>query len=580
MGNRPAAIDNAVNPAALPLEEYNRDTEPWLAPDAEVDEYLRAHLAAAREDPLEYADLAMAWEEQTVHRHGIHQLIQGAITAAQADGKHCVLVMPPEHGKTSQIAKRIVWQIGSAIRRGQNFRVGLTSADIDLAKRNLIAIRKTMMARLTREIWPELKPDTRASKSGGEWSKEKLYLEGQSAPCLEIFPFLGEATGARLDMLWADDVVTIKCQQSEAARIKAQASIHGTFLRRLTDGGTAIFSNNCWHREDPIHEMTKPERTPFLIVWLGYIGFERIYWRIYHPSPAWQDLGFGVEGELNLWKPWTEARLRDAYASDRLIYKRMFEQRAVLREDMRFPPCEEWATFDPFELQRQRLNARFYLWLDPAGGKNAHHHDYAAILVVMIAQDKQLYAVDCWMDKVIPEEQVEKVWQMHRRWGLTAAWAEVQAKDDKWIRIVFNAYQQALRESGDEAWKLSWYLRNQSRNKHSRIDAINGHMHNGFIKFPDGFQTNGIPSEKWRVLVHQMEDFPGKPIDHDDGPDALAGAIEVAEQGGPGPSEARQRDIEIAKLIGEGNQIRRPDAQTGQTGRLAPARKPGGGWGL
>lgn len=560
-------------PSASPsLDEYNRDTEPWLAPDAEVDEYLRAHLAAAREDPLEYADLAMAWEEQTVHRHGIHQLIQGAITAAQADGKHCVLVMPPEHGKTSQIAKRIVWEIGRAIRQGRNCRVGLTSADMDLAERNVVAIRKTMISRLTREIWPELKPDTRASKSGGEWSKRKLYLEGQSAPCVELFPFTGEATGARLDILWADDVVTIKCQESEAARIKAENAIHSTFLRRLTGNGIAIFSNNCWHREDPIHQMLQDDA--FLVVWLGYIGFERMYWRVHHPGASW---AFGDEGELELWKPWTPGRLKKV---KRLIYKRMFEQRAVLREDMRFPPCEEWATFDPYELQRQRLNARFYLWLDPAGGKNAHHHDYAAILVVMIAQDKQLYAVDCWMDKVIPEEQVEKVWQMHRRWGLTAAWAEVQAKDDKWIRIVFNAYQQALRESGDEAWKLAWYLRNQTRNKHSRIDSINGHMHNGFIKFPAGFQTNGIPAEKWRVLVNQMEDFPGKPIDHDDGPDALAGAIEVAEQGGPGPSGAKLQEVEHAKLIGESNQIRRPDAQTGLTGRLAPARNKNGGWGL
>ena len=526
------------------LDALNQDTEPWLADDAEVDDLLRAHVAEARENAGLYVELMLAYEGHEVVPHGIHVLMRDALDVCRRAGKHCVIVMPPEHGKSSQIAKWLVWQLGQE----PSLRIGLVSGDEDLAKRNLILTRKTILSVMNRCIFPQLVPDTKASKTGGEWSKERLYLQNMHAPCFEVFALDGNAEGVRLDVIWLDDAVTRKCHRSQAERERARSAIHGTWLSRVTRGGLCIFTNNVWHRDDAIHRML--ESPSFMVLWVGYAETDHFYWRVHHPAEGWEH---GEEGTLELWPCWDKARLEARRAEDRLTFKRLYNQKALLAEDTRFPPADQWHTYTPEELPQPGSGERLYAFLDPSGGKMVEREDYAALAVVMMGRDRQGFLIDCWIVRAIPEDQVAIGWEMHKKWkrrgyeGLHLLAVEMLPKDEQWLRGPFMRHQQELKEAGDPDWKLDWTIRNPRIHKNTRIEKINPHIRNGWLKFPEGFQKLALSGtqkgEHWARMVSMMEDFPF--ADHDDGPDSLSGAVEIAEAMGPaGGAEGRRERIE------------------------------------
>lgn len=524
--------------SAADLDIYNADDEPWLRDGAQVAGWVKARSAMARLDAEEYCDLALAVEGHSIQPHGVHHLMHESLRLCVKAGQHCTLVLPPEHGKTSQIAKFLVWMLGHNPR----LRIGLVSGDEDLAKRNMIAIRKTLCAPLTRIVFPELVPDTRASRTGGEWSKTRLYLEGMSYPAFEVFPRGGMVEGVRLDLVWMDDVVTRKCHRSEAERIEAKSAIHNTFLRRLTDKGIAIITNNCWHREDPIHQML--QSPSFTVLWVGYVGTDSIYWRIHHPPEGWE---IKTEGDLHRWEAvWPKARLDKVFLEDSLSYKRLYNQRAMLAEEARFGAHEDWHTYEPQDLPSAADGARVFAFLDPAGGRMVRHNDFAAISLVAIGFNRQLYLLDCWLARAVPEDQARMLWIMHRRAkelgypeGIHTAAVEMLPKDEGWMHGPIEAVQREIKAQGDPDWKLNWIVKNPptGMHKHTKIERYNSHVLRGWIKFPAGFEQlqyqAGAVGESWKQMIAQLEDFPPDAQGHDDGPDSLTGAIELAEGIGP-----------------------------------------------
>jgi hypothetical protein len=551
---------------------------PPLPPGVDAGKVLDALAVKAREDVEDYCDLMLMAEGKDVVPHGIHHLMQEALKVCKAAGKHLVMVLPPEHGKSSQIGKWLAWHLGHNLK----MRVGLVSGDYDLAERNLLGLRKTLTSPLNAKVFPKLKPDVKASKSGGEWSKRRLYLAGNQDPSFEIFPLDGDCEGVRLDVIWLDDAVTRKCHRSEAERERAHSAIHGTWLSRVTRGGFCIFSNNVWHRADAIHQMT--QSPSFMTLWVGYVETDYMYWRVHFPAEGWK---FGESGTLKLWGVWDKKRLEDRRNEDRLVYKRLYGQKALLAEETRFPPADEWHVYGEEELPRPGDGERVVAFLDPAGGRGAKNEDYASIMTVLIDKQRQMYLLDVWMKRGVPQDQVAAIWAAHRNVkrmgyrGIDAVEIEMLPKEQLWLEEPIRRFQAEMKARGDEDWKLNWLVNHPREKKEARIERINNHVRNGWLKFPKDFRKwmleGGERGEMWNAFVGQVEDFPF--ADHDDGPDALAGAVLLAEQRGPVRGRVEDEESLARRLVREGREAMRANV-IGRRLRDGGWKKNVGKWGF
>lgn len=489
---------------------------------------MAATLARARDNFRYYINCMIAGVDgDSVHPHEFQDLIDDSLARCAKAGKHCVIVAPPEHAKTTRVIRWAIWMRAHNPR----LRIGLTSGDQGRAEKSLTAIRKIILSDFNRAIFPAMMPDQSRSQARGEWNKTRLYLDGDTTdPSFEVYPFEGQVQGARIDILIADDVVGSTCKTSEADRLRVHGVIHGTWLNRLTAGGIAVILNNVWHREDPIHKMA--ESPSFHTLWIGYNGQDSLYWRVNAPVKGWKH---GDGGEMELWREvWPEHRLLAKYEADRFYYKQIFGGKAMLAEECVFPPHAEWKRYWPEDILRVETQMLLYAHLDPAGGKYVKKGDYACVCVIGIDINRIMYLLDvlCWRGDAL--EQAAVLWELHERFrtegvrGITRATVEVLPKDERWIWPLLetmNAKEQAIGNGLDIGMSSS------REPKHARIHTLLREIRQGFLRFPHDWEARMLKSPHVRNLTNQLEDFPLG--DHDDGPDALERAVRLAESEGP-----------------------------------------------
>jgi len=508
-------------------------------PNSELeDRLLLAYIAEARNDPLALSELLIAHSGLPVLRHPLQDMIARLLSHCIKGRRNLLIQAPPEHGKTSLVIPTLI----SEVARNPTLRAGIVSRDYDLAQEHLTKIRKAMLSLVCGAVFPELTPDHRMSAAGnkGEWSKVKLYLKGQSQPAFEAFPFTGGAEGHRLDLIWLDDVVTRGCLYSEAERKTAHSVIFDTFANRLTARGCLIVTNNCWHREDPIHEMRASES--FSTLWIGYDGTTGIRWRLSHPPEGWDG---EEEGIWPLWAQWPVDRLKSKMAEPGGAWRRLFEGRAIQPEDCRFPPSHEWARYDHSSISGDGV---LYAFLDPSGGRNAHKGDFAALMVVARRSDGSLDLLDCRVDRVTPARQIGWAFEMSAKWrrlfpaGFQVVKVELLPKDELWIRDQFKAECDKRREAGTE-WQVPFAVEYPREPKQARIERLEPGIREGWLRFPADLEERTRESADWRNLVNQLEEWPFG--DHDDAPDALAGAEAASRLTGPAFSGDALRGVGI-----------------------------------
>ena len=289
---------------------------------------------AARTRPLLFSNLLMASQNNKIHSHPLFSLMSSLFFTCYRQRRGLLIQAPPEHGKTSFIIPSLIW----VLAHKQNLKIGVVSKDKDLAEEHLIKIRKGIISSTRQYVFPNLEPDyNRSVADKGEWSKEKLYLVGETEPAFERYTLLGSSEGHRLDIVWCDDCVTRDCQYSETMRRRTSSAMFETFANRLTDNGMMIVTNNCWHKEDAIHKIKKNDT--FTTLWVGYNDVDSMYYKIIHPPRGWKKKKQGV---FPLWKQWPKKRLLKKMKEPESSWKRIWEGKAIAPEDSRFPPMESW----------------------------------------------------------------------------------------------------------------------------------------------------------------------------------------------------------------------------------------------
>jgi len=476
----------------------------------------------------------MAEAGETVYAHGMHDLITAFLLACRAESRHALIQMPPEHGKSARAWPFLVWCLGQSER----LRIGIVSADADLGEQHVSKIRKALTSPICQVVFPHIRPDFALSHvQHGEWSKRKLYLQGQADPAFEFYPLHARSEGHRLDVLWFDDVCTREGLFSEAERQRASAAVFGTYLNRLTapsegrPGGFVIWTNNCWYRDDAFHQARN--RTGFSTLWVAYDGVDALHWEVLHPPAGWR---YGVGGRLPLWSAvWPRERLIQKQAESAHYFTRLYEGRAIQAEECRFPSRNRWARYDEGDLARDLKYGQVFGFLDPSGGRSARKGDYAAAIAVLKVNEQRALLVNCYVARETPQQQINACFDIEREWlqrarGIRVFEIEALEKDHGWIAKPFLETSKRLAAHSDPACRLPWRLKGPHEPKESRIERLDPFIRNGWLLWPadleDRVLEGGMEGESWRLLAEQVEEWPM--ADHDDGPDALAGAMALA----------------------------------------------------
>ena len=497
-------------------------TEPSATPTAV--EQIHALALAARKSPIAFSELAIALSGHQVRRHPFQDLMIRFILACIAEKRNILIQAPPEHAKTSLVIPLLVWLLAQYPKK----KIGFVSADKDLSEEHLISTRKLMTSPLCQAAFPELRPDVRRSGvDRGKWSSEKLYLENHDRPAFETYSLFGPSEGHRLDFLLADDCVTRDCIESPAARAKSASALFLTFANRLSEDGAMIVLNNNWHREDAIHKMRASPS--YSTLWIGYRDVDALAWTIHNPPPGWSEES---EGEFDLWSHWPRERLIKKRESPSDAWVRLFEGRDVQPEDARFPDKKYWKRWAWSDLNE---HGRIVAFLDPAGGRHAHKGDYASLILGLERGDGTTDLIDCWVARKPPAEQVGACFTLHEKWvrlgfgGIHSLKIEMLSNTEDWIRPSVVAHQDKLRLAGNPYWQLPWGVCNPTEKKESRIEKIGPPLEQGWLRFPEDLEErikgDSPEANSWRRLVLMIEEWPYSA--HDDGPDAVAGMLEI-----------------------------------------------------
>ena len=165
---------------------------------------------------------------------------------------------------------------------------------------------------------------------------------------------------------------------------------------------------------------------------------------------------------------------------------------------------------DLFTNEGRPMNLEVYGFWDIAIGKNSRS-DYNAIIT--IGRDKRtgiLYVLDAWVKKVPMHEALEVVIRKIEEYGHNAFGVEtVQAQYDMYRQL-----RERLIKKG--YYKTRVLAVNPKGRKEDRIEQLEPLVEQGVIKF----------KRSQRMLLEMLEQFPNH--DHDDAPDALASAVELA----------------------------------------------------
>ncbi len=143
---------------------------------------------------------------------------------------------------------------------------------------------------------------------------------------------------------------------------------------------------------------------------------------------------------------------------------------------------------------------------DPAMA-SSKNSDYAAIVVVGKDSDDYLYCLDIYLEKVPISRQLEQSYALQAKWHFETLYLE----SNNFQGVLQMNYKDKALEFPKQ--RLVVVPVHQTENKEKRISTLEPLITNGHLCF-----ANTLPEH----FIHQMNLFP---TSHDDGPDALQGAV-------------------------------------------------------
>lgn len=322
----------------------------------------------------------------------------------------------------------------------------------------------------------------------------------------------GGVTGEGAHLAICDDLIkNPKDAQSEAYRENAWDWFRSTLWTRLAPGGVLVAIGTSWHRDDYQQRMKREFGDLLLDICLPAVAEENDL------------LGRPVGAPL-----WPERWGADWLATQKVIegpyfWSALYQQRPSLHEHAEWP-----AEYFGEHIWADRWPAEFELtaiWIDPSKGKDQKRGDYSAVVFVGLSAGRLW--VDAWIERRPVKTMVENVIDRSFEW------------QPQIVGLESNAFQDLIAPEFDRQCQdrrippLPIHTEDNTVTKEIRITRLGQYLARHQIVFKD--------TRHCRLLVEQMKDFPLG--DHDDGPDALEGAIRMLNRVASGPSHDYVEDF-------------------------------------
>lgn len=393
--------------------------------------------------------------------------------------RRLLIIAPRDHGKTSQIVGRALYELG----RDPNLRIKIVCASDGRAKERLFEIVQHLMHnRRLHEVFPNLRPAEQ-----GEWSKHKIVVQRTARhrdASVEALGITSTATGGRADLLIADDVVDRRNALSfPALRQQIKQAWKSDWTNLLEPDSRVWYICTLWHKDDLSHQLIA--------------------------NPAYTKLMYAVPNDFGaLWPgKWSTPALRERHDEIGSIeFNRGFRNIAVDEESATVKP--EWIHFSDLredEAFMSRLGHMVFMTsYDTAGTPsskkaNKEKQDFAAGVAIAIDEEmRKVYVLSEWTERLSVKAQALRAIADAKKYEPFKMLVEKvgQSDVDEWI----------INEAPELAGILETVTPRISKGQ--RLIGVTPLMESGQVIFDSTLDPN---NRKWSPgngsLVHQLLDF-------------------------------------------------------------------------
>jgi len=212
----------------------------------------------AREDPSDFLEFLEIPDDETgepIVQGEIHRELQQFLT----DHDLALVQFPREHGKTTQILVRCLWELG----KNPNLRIVIYCHNNVIAARRVARLKRLMTGKVSarmRQVFPGLKLDIAWPDRHDEFS---VVRDGEPTdPSACCFSITGSGTGARGDLIIGDDVVDEKNSGTPTERDKVFLRWTKDIMQLRPPNGRCWMPHTPWHEDDAHARLIKMAREP------------------------------------------------------------------------------------------------------------------------------------------------------------------------------------------------------------------------------------------------------------------------------------------------------------------------------
>lgn len=458
-------------------------------------------------DPADPNDVEKSSYKNARHHDAIARVLEEVV---EGNIRFLILTMPPRHGKSEQVSRRLpAWIIG----RFPRWNGVVATYNDDFASDFGKDVRGIVGTSQFRQAFPGVKlqrggaaSDRLQTTDGGQWS-----FVGRG----------GSLTGRGAHVLICDDLIKDdKEAQSPAIRDQAWNWLTRVAMTRRMGKKLVIMTFTRWHADDPIGRLTDPENPCY------QESIARRIKVINLPAIAEDDDPLGRAPGEALWPDGPDRFdlefLEEQRALDPLGFEALYQQRPsmmdgdlFLRENIRY--------YTPGE---QPEEMRIYAASDHAVA-TGQRNDPSCFLKVGVDRNNDIYLLDCYWRKVKTDVAVEAMLTMATGRHKPLLWWAEKGHISKSIGPFL---RKRMTERGIY---LNIREVTPATDKAQRAQAIAARVAMGKVYFPKG--------AAWTErAIAEMMSFPNGA--HDDFVDALAYiGLGLQSQFGPGHNRESER---------------------------------------